>query len=123
MYSRVHRPASKCSAIASSKSLSTKVIPKSAYMPPGSIKKGEDLVMNGTGKTEKCTVCHGIDLRGLGPVPRIAGLAPSYTVRQLYDMQHSNRTGVWSPLMVLAIADLDADDLMNAAAYLASLEP
>lgn len=94
-----------------------------AYVPPGSIKKGEDLVMTGAGTTAKCTLCHGVDLRGLGPVPRLAGLAPSYTVRQLYDMQHGNRTGAWSPLMASALADLNADDLLNAAAYLASLDP
>jgi cytochrome c553 len=94
-----------------------------AYVPPGSLRKGKNLVMRGAGKTDRCTVCHGIDLRGLGPVPRLAGLAPSYIVRQLYDMQHGNRTGTWSPLMASAIADLDTDDLMNAAAYLASLDP
>lgn len=94
-----------------------------AYVPPGSLKKGEDLVMTGAGKTTTCTACHGIDLRGLGPVPRLAGLSPSYIVRQLYDMQHGNRTGVWSALMAPALADLGPDDLMNAAAYLASLDP
>jgi cytochrome c553 len=94
-----------------------------AYVPPGSLKKGKDLVMTGAGKAIECTVCHGIDLRGSGPVPRLAGLAPSYIVRQIYDMQHGNRTGVWSPLMVHAVAGLDEDDLMNAAAYLASLDP
>jgi cytochrome c553 len=43
------------------------------YVPPGSIKKGEDLVKNGgNGKTVPCAVCHGPDLRGLGEVPPIA---------------------------------------------------
>ena len=31
--------------------------------------------------------CHGADLKGLGPVPRLAGRSPSYMARQLYDMQ------------------------------------
>src|SRR6202040_19938 len=48
-----------------------------AYLPPGSLKKGEALVMNGVtaagGKVTACTVCHGHDLRGLGPVPTFAG--------------------------------------------------
>ena len=43
-----------------------------AYVPVGSIKKGEALVMNGGGgKTTQCTICHGPDLLGLGPLPGI----------------------------------------------------
>ena len=94
-----------------------------AYVPKGSLKKGEALVKTGNGKVTACTTCHGVDLRGLGPVPRLAGRSPSYLARQLYDMQHGNRTGVWSPLMAPVLAKLDADDFLNAAAYLASLEP
>ena len=65
-----------------------------AYVPVGSIKKGEALVTTGGGgKTTRCAVCHGADLKGLGPVPGIAGRSPSYTVRQLFDMQqrHAQR--------------------------------
>src|ERR1700676_1811131 len=52
-----------------------------AYVPPGSIKKGEALVTTGGGgKTTKCGACHGPDLKGLGPVPGIAGRSPSYIV-------------------------------------------
>ena len=40
-----------------------------AYVPIGSIKKGEALVTSGGGKTTRCAVCHGADLKGLGPVP------------------------------------------------------
>ncbi len=98
-----------------------------AYVPPGSLKKGEALVTNGTtaggGKVTACTVCHGPDLRGLGPVPRLAGRSPSYLARQLYDMQHGNRKGAWSPLMVPVVVNLNNDDLLNASAYLASLQP
>jgi cytochrome c553 len=98
-----------------------------AYVPPGSLKKGEALVMSGvTAAGEKvaaCTVCHGADLRGLGPVPTLAGRSPSYTARQLYDMQHGNRTGTWTPLMAAVVAHLGPDDLLTAAAYLASLKP
>ena len=39
-----------------------------AYVPVGSIKKGEALVMKGGGgKTTQCTICHAADLQGLGP--------------------------------------------------------
>jgi cytochrome c553 len=98
-----------------------------AYVPPGSLKKGEALVMSGVtsngGKVTACTVCHGVDLRGLGPVPALAGRSPSYAARQLYDMQHGNRNGLWTPLMAPVLAGLGADDLLTASAYLASLPP
>jgi cytochrome c553 len=94
-----------------------------AYVPPGSVKKGEVLVTTGAGKVTACTVCHGVDLKGLGPVPRLAGRSPSYLGRQLYDMQHGNRTGTWTPLMAPVVSKLNEDDILNAAAYLASLEP
>jgi cytochrome c553 len=98
-----------------------------AYVPPGSLKKGEALVTAGTtasgGKVTACTACHGADLRGLGPVPRLAGRSPSYIARQLYDMQHGNRAGNWTPLMVPVVANLTEADLLSAAAYVASLQP
>jgi cytochrome c553 len=94
-----------------------------AYVPPGSIKKGETLVTTGAGKVTPCTACHGVDLRGLGPVPPLAGRSPSYLARQLYDMQHGNRVGAWSPLMAPILDKMNPDDLLTAAAYLASLEP
>ena len=98
-----------------------------AYVPPGSLKQGQDLVMGGVtaagGKVTACTVCHGPDLRGLGPVPPLAGRSPSYIARQLYDMKQGNRNGTWTPLMAPVVANLGADDLLTASAYLASLQP
>jgi cytochrome c553 len=95
-----------------------------AYVPAGSIKKGETLVTTGgNGRTVACTICHGNDLKGLGPVPSIAGRSPSYLVRQLYDMQHGARAGDWSPLMKQAVAKLTTDDLVSIAAYAASRQP
>jgi hypothetical protein len=38
-------------------------------------------------------------------------------------MQHGNRNGLWTPLMAPLLANLGADDLLTAAAYLASLNP
>jgi cytochrome c553 len=98
-----------------------------ACVPPGSVKKGEALVINGVtaagDKITACTVCHGGDLRGLGPVPTLAGRSPSYIARQLYDMQHGNRNGAWTPLMAAVLAHLGPDDMLMAAAYLASMKP
>lgn len=94
-----------------------------AYVPPGSIGKGEQLVKTGGGKTTPCGVCHGADLKGLGPVPPLAGRSPSYIVRQLYDFQHGARAGTWSPLMQGVVRDLKPDDLVDIAAYTASCRP
>lgn len=91
-----------------------------AYVPVGSLKKGEALVTTGAGRTTQCAVCHGGDLKGLGPVPGIAGRSPSYTVRQLYDMQQGTRKGIWSDLMKAVVAKLTNDDMMAIAAYTAS---
>ncbi len=94
-----------------------------AYAPPGSIKKGEALVTSGGGKTMACGACHGADLKGLGPVPGIAGRSPSYLVRQMYDMQAGARKGVWTPLMTKVVSQLSEDDMLEIAAYTASLKP
>lgn len=92
-----------------------------AYVPVGSIKKGEALVMKGgAGKTTQCTICHAADLQGLGPVPGLAGRSPSYLVRQLYDIQRGTRSGVWTSLMKPVVANLTTDDMLAIAAYLAS---
>jgi cytochrome c553 len=92
-----------------------------AYVPTGSLKKGEALVTTGgSGKTTQCSVCHGADLMGVGPVPGIAGRSPSYTARQLYDMQHGIRKGEWSDLMKPVVAKLSNADMLAIAAYTAS---
>jgi cytochrome c553 len=94
-----------------------------AYVPVGSVGKGEALVKTGAGKTIQCAACHGPDLKGLGPVPGLAGRSPSYTVRQLYDMQQGARKGLWTELMAPVVAGLSNDDLLAIAAYTASLQP
>jgi cytochrome c553 len=94
-----------------------------AYVPPGSIKRGEALVTKGAGKTTQCGACHGADLKGLGPVPGIAGRSPSYLVRQMYDMQQGARNGTWTQLMKPVVANLSEEDLLDIAAYTASRMP
>lgn len=95
-----------------------------AYVPLGSLAKGEALVTKvGEGKTLPCAMCHGQDLKGLGPVPSIAGRSPSYMFRQLYDFARGHRTGEWSPLMVQVVSHLDEGEMLAIVAYLASLEP
>jgi cytochrome c553 len=95
-----------------------------AYVPVDSLAKGEALVSKGgSGKTVACAPCHGSDLKGLGPLPSIAGRSPSYMFRQLYDFRHGARTGEWSPLMAQVVSNLDDEDTLAIVAYLASLDP
>jgi cytochrome c553 len=95
-----------------------------AYVPPGSIKKGETLAATGGGgRTQQCSTCHGPELKGLGPIPGIAGRSPSYQVRQLYDFKHGARAGAGSLLMKASVEKLTLDDMITLAAYAASLRP
>ena len=95
-----------------------------AYVPVGSIKKGQELATTGGGgKTLQCNVCHGPDLKGLGNVPRIAGLSPTYAFRQLFDMQAGTRNGPGAALMKAAVAKLTEEDMVALSAYLGSLAP
>jgi len=95
-----------------------------AYVPPGSIAKGEALAKTGgSGKSIACSICHGDDLKGLGDVPRIAGLHPVYIVRQLYAFQGPEYTGTSAALMRKVVAKLTEDDMIAIAAYAASLAP
>ena len=95
-----------------------------AYVPVGSIKRGEALVTTGgAGRTVRCALCHGEDLKGLGSVPGLAGRSPSYVVRQLYDMQRAARRGLGADLMKATVARLNKDDILSIAAYTASRAP
>ncbi len=104
-----------------------------AYVPVGSIKRGENLVTTGgmsvaegkivPGKTVACGICHGSDLMGLADVPGIAGRSPSYLVRQMYDMQQGKRKGAAAPLMQPVVANLTGEDFVAIAAYVTSLVP
>jgi cytochrome c553 len=95
-----------------------------AYVPPGSIAKGEALVKGGeSGKTVQCALCHGEALKGLGEVPRLAGLQPLYVARQLFDMQYGSSAGKAAALMKPVVANLSEDDIIAISSYLGSLPP
>jgi cytochrome c553 len=94
-----------------------------AYVPVGSVAKGKALVTRVSARTVPCGSCHGSDLKGLGPVPGLAGRSPSYLVRQLYDMQQGMRKGEWTELMQPVVKNLTQDDMLDIAAYTASLNP
>jgi cytochrome c553 len=93
-----------------------------AYVPRGAVARGRQLATNGKGdKTLACAVCHGPNLMGVGPIPGIAGRSPYYIARQLYDMQRGTRRGVMAQLMKPVVAKLSAQDILNLAAYTASV--
>lgn len=95
-----------------------------AFVPVGSIRKGEFLASgHAPEKTMACETCHGSGLKGLGPVPRIAGRSPSYIARQLLDIQHGARNSTTTGLMLPVVDKLSSDDILVLAAYVASLPP
>ena len=95
-----------------------------AYVPVGSIAKGETLAKTGgAGTTLACGICHGPALKGVGPIPRIAGLSPTYIVRQLYEFKTGGRSAGAGALMKQAVEKLSPEDIIALAAYVGSLEP
>ncbi len=104
-----------------------------AYVPIGSIKKGENLVKTGgekvlagkimPGPTVQCGFCHGPDLKGFGNVPAIAGGSATYIFRQLFDFQNGSRNGKGAESMKAAVKNLRQGDMVSIAAYVASRTP
>jgi cytochrome c553 len=94
-----------------------------AYVPKGSIKRGEALVATGGGKTTPCAVCHGVALRGLGTAPPLAGRSPTTTARELYDIKAGTRNGLGGVLMKGVVANLSEKDVLDIVAYVASRSP
>jgi cytochrome c553 len=99
-----------------------------AYVPKGSIAKGEALVTTGGGKTVPCGSCHGATLQGMtvqgmGDVPAIAGRHPNYIVRQMWNIQNGDRAGISAALMRPVVEKLSNDDMLAIAAYVASRAP
>jgi cytochrome c553 len=88
-----------------------------AYVPAGAVAKGKGLAAR-----LGCAGCHGEGLHGAGRIaPAIAGRSPSYLARQLYDFQQGTRHGAMATAMQPVTAQLSATDIVNLAAYTASL--
>jgi len=94
-----------------------------AYVPQGSIERGRRLASGQDGRTVACASCHGPDLKGAGAVPGIAGRSPTYAFRQLYDFKHGARAGAGSALMKPSVEKLGVEEMVDLAAYAASLQP
>ncbi len=93
------------------------------YVPPGSLARGKTIVETGGGKTTACGLCHGQDLKGIAAVPRLAGMHPVYTARQLIWFKDGTRAGTDAVLMKPWAATLNIDDIIAVSAYLATLAP
>jgi cytochrome c553 len=97
-----------------------------AYVPKGSIERGRKLANSGdAGRTQPCTACHGPDLRS-GPDlegPPLAGRFATYLFRQLFGFQSGARAGDIAQPMVAVVRHLTQADMIDLAAYAASLKP
>jgi cytochrome c553 len=94
-----------------------------AYVPIGSIARGEEIIRTGGERSMECLTCHGQDLRGTAIAPPIAGRQPSYIARQLYDMKAGTRAGALAATMTAAVQNLTEEDIINIVAYVSSREP
>jgi cytochrome c553 len=94
-----------------------------AYVPVGSVARGRALVTTGREGLPACVTCHRQDLGGVADVPPLAGRSPSYLVRQLWDIRQGTRRGSGVAPMRSVVATLDATDLVDIAAYVASRPP
>jgi cytochrome c553 len=96
-----------------------------AYVPKGSIKRGELLAVTGSsGKTLPCAFCHGDGLKGKGDLfPPLAGRSPAATARQLYDFKSGTRDGRNAAAMKPVVANLTDQDIVDLTAYIVSLQP
>ena len=96
-----------------------------AYVPKGSIKRGELLAKTGdAGRTLPCATCHGEGLKGMGDLfPPLAGHSPSATARQLYDFKSGARDGRNALSMKPVVANLTDRDIVDLTAYIVSLQP
>lgn len=95
-----------------------------AYVPKGSVAAGEALsLVQGADGLPPCTACHGPKLSGSAAAPPIAGRPPTYLVRQLWAYQIMDRTGDSAAGMRLIVARLRPEQMLDIAAYLASLPP
>jgi cytochrome c553 len=96
-----------------------------AYVPKGSVKRGELLATSGgAGKTLACAFCHGDGLKGKGDLfPPLAGRSAAATARQLYDFKSGTRDGRNAAAMKPVVANLTDQDIVDLTAYIASLQP
>ena len=94
-----------------------------AWVPPGSVARGAELVAGRTDRAPACSACHGDDLRGTDTIPPIAGRSPSYLMRQLWEFKTGIRHGAEADAMRENTRNLSVADMTAIVAHLATLDP
>jgi cytochrome c553 len=94
-----------------------------AFVPVGSVAKGQALATTGGDKTVPCAACHGETLKGLGDAPPIAGNHVNYLFRQLLFFKTGERKGPMAELMTGVVQNLAIDEMIALAAYVSSRAP
>jgi cytochrome c553 len=95
-----------------------------AQLTAGAARHGSAMASNGAnGLTLACIACHGGKLQGAGLIPPIAGRSPSYLLRQLLAFQTGARAGTAGQPMQAVVARLKIANMIDVAAYAASLPP
>ncbi len=90
------------------------------YVPVGAVARGKVLVET---SAQPCTACHGAGLNGVGNVPALAGRAPPYLARMLWDIKTGARHNPGAAPMQGVTRDLTPDQIVDITAYLASKKP
>ncbi len=91
-----------------------------AWVPPGSVARGAIIAAKGVGTAPACESCHGADLQGVGNIPPLAGLSPTYIVRELILFRTGKRTNPAAAPMRQEASHLTLKDMIDSAAYAAS---
>lgn len=94
-----------------------------AYVPPGSVQRGAVIAAKGSGTAASCQSCHGARLQGVGNIPYLAGRSPTYIARELILFREGKRTNPGAAPMRQEVSHLTLKDMIDVAAYAASLKP
>ena len=93
-------------------------------VPRGSVAHGRTIALRGVdGPATACTVCHGADLHGSGPVPPLAVRSPSYLLRQLLAFRSGARAADADQPMQPIVQRLGLGEMIAVAAYVAAQPP
>lgn len=93
------------------------------YVPEGAVARGQALAEGGSdGRFPACASCHGAGLKG-GLGPPLAGRYPAYIFRQLQGFSVGRRAGAGASAMAPVARQMKPDEMIDLAAYAASLKP
>jgi cytochrome c553 len=93
------------------------------YVRADDLALGERLATTGGGKTLPCATCHGVDFKGQGDVPHLAGRGTLYMIRAMNDIRIGANTNPKAAIMKPVVANLSDREIVALAAYMASREP